>query len=349
MNNYQELYKKYRPRLFDEVVGQDNAIKQIKNMLISDRLPTGIGFNAGPGSGKTTISLILTKALNCTNPIDKVTPCNECQICVAIDNQSLNGFKYFSAANVGGVEDMRKIVQEARLSYPINKPVFIVDECHRLSSNAWDALLIPLESEKMKTLFLFCTTEIDKVPPAILSRILNITLPPIHWRILAKHLYSIVQKEDLTDNISKESIVKCAQNARGSARTAIQYLETVINDGVLPTTFTSEIIDSIISGDPVRLIKTTKKMNEEGSDFIKSIETIYREMTIALEIVAGDSSSGTPDSQKIAKETNGSFIIKSLDILGEGINQFKNKLVSPQVMFEIPLIKITLLAKQIAK
>lgn len=347
-NNYLELYKKYRPRVFDEVIGQDSAVKQIKSMIMADKVPTGIGFNAGPGSGKTTISLILTKALNCKNPVDKVTPCNQCEVCNAIDNNSQHGFKYFSAANSSSVEEMRKIVQEARLSYPINKPVFIVDECHRLSNTAWDAMLIPIESEKMNTLFLFCTTEPDKVPPAILSRITNITLPPVHWRTLTKHLYKIALAENLLDTkVTKEDLVACSQGARGSVRNAIQNLETVANEGKLPINSTSKVINAMLTGNPVEVIKVTREMNDEGADFVKTMEVIYREFTTALEISLGDTSVSTPASQEIAMKTNGSFIIKTLDILGDGINSMRNKLVSPQVLFEIPIIKITMIVKKI--
>ena len=347
-NNYQELYKKYRPRVFDQVIGQDNAVNYLKNIIINETIPTGIGFNAGPGSGKTTLSKILAKALNCENKIDKVTPCNECEICKGIDNESICGFKYFSAANNGSVDDIRQLVKDARLSYPIKKPVFIVDETQRLSIAAFDALLIPLESEKMNTLFLFCTTEPEKIPPAILSRIKNLTLPPIHWKVLAQHLYNICKWEGIEDGkISKEDLVVCAQEAKGSVRNAIQNLEILLNDGKLSTSFTHDIIKSIVDGDTVKFLQITRKMSEDGSNFVRTIESVFKEYTIALENLAGDKTVSTPSSIIIAQNLTGDIILKSIDILGEGLSSMTNKLVSPQVLFEIPIIKLTLLSRKL--
>lgn len=346
MSHYQELYKKYRPKVFEEVIGQDVAIQQIKSLISNDRIPTGIGFNAIHGSGKTTLSKIIAKALNCENPIDKTTPCNKCATCKAIDENVQIGVVYISAANNGSVEDIRELVNKANLSYPVNHAVFIIDEYHNLSKSAFDALLIPLESEKMKTLFLFSTTEPDKVPPAMLSRIQSLTLPPVHWKILTRHLYHICQLEGITeDKISKEDLMACAKDAKGSVRNAIQNLETLLNSGKLPTSSTSEIIKSIVKSDTVALLKTTRQMNEDGANFVKTMENIYREFVTALENIAGDTTVISNESMLIAKETSGQFILKSLDILGEGVSSMKNKLVSQQVLFEIPLIKLSLMPK----
>lgn len=293
-NNYQELYKKYRPRVFEDVIGQDVAIQQIKSFIINDKVPTGISLSAIAGSGKTTLSLIIAKTLNCKNLKDKTTPCNACEVCNAIDNNAQMGIKYFSAANSGSVEDVREIVKDAKLSYPIEKPVFIVDECHNLHQKAWDAMLIPLESEKMKTFFIFCTTEADKLPPAILSRIQNLSLPPVHYKTLAKHLYSILQKENLLEKVSKEEILICSQEARGSVRNALQNLETLLNDGKLPTNLTNELIKAMLEGNPANVLRTTNQMNESGNNFIKTMDTIYREFTSALQLAVGYEEAQTP-------------------------------------------------------
>jgi DNA polymerase-3 subunit gamma/tau len=342
---YQELYKKYRPTNFDEVVGQENVVEQIKTLIENDRVPTGMCFLGNPGCGKTTLSKLIAKALNCEHPINKTTPCNECETCKAIDNNNRIGVKYFSAANTGGVDDVREIAKDARLSYPIKKPVFIIDECHNLSKAAFDALLIPLEDENMNTLFCFCSTEPDKIPPAILSRTQNFTIAPIHWKTLATHLYNICKKENIS-NISKEALISCAQSAQGSVRNAIQNLETVLNSGELPSTSANELIKAIVVGDVVKVVKEVREMNSKGIDFIKTIDNLYKDFTIALEVVAGDKSVATPNSLLIAKNCTAGFILKSIDLLGEGISSIKNKLVSAQTLFEIPLIKIALLSRQ---
>ena len=344
---YTALYRKFRPITFSEIVGQEHITRTLRNQIIAGRVGHAYLFNGGRGTGKTSAAKILARAINCLNPKDG-EPCNECEICKGIDNESISGFKYFSAANNGSVDDIRQLVKDARLSYPIKKPVFIVDETQRLSIAAFDALLIPLESEKMNTLFLFCTTEPEKIPPAILSRIKNLTLPPIHWKVLAQHLYNICKWEGIEDGkISKEDLVVCAQEAKGSVRNAIQNLEILLNDGKLSTSFTHDIIKSIVDGDTVKFLQITRKMSEDGSNFVRTIESVFKEYTIALENLAGDKTVSTPSSIIIAQNLTGDIILKSIDILGEGLSSMTNKLVSPQVLFEIPIIKLTLLSRKL--
>ena len=191
---YVELYKKYRPKGWAGIIGQDSAVKQIKEAIKNNRVPTAYSFSGPAGTGKTTIAKVIAKTLNCPNVGEDLEPCNECPTCRAIDSDTLIGVQYFSMANNGEVDTVRRIVQDAQTKVAINKKVIIIDEYHNLSPKGFDALLIPLEKENMNALFIFCTTELDKIRPAVLSRTQNISLKPVKQKDLAKNLIEIAKK-----------------------------------------------------------------------------------------------------------------------------------------------------------
>jgi DNA polymerase-3 subunit gamma/tau len=172
-NGYEELYKKYRPRTWGEVVGQDKIVDNLRESVSTDRIAGAYLFSGPRGCGKTTVALILAKAINCENPDGEGNPCNHCDNCKSIDANTNMGVHYLSAANFegGGVNDIKSIVDQAKRRSAIRKPIWIIDEIQRLSKNALDALLIPLEDPNMSSIFIFCTTEIDKIPLTITSRV----------------------------------------------------------------------------------------------------------------------------------------------------------------------------------
>lgn len=209
--SYMELYKKYRPRTWDEVVGQDAVVKDLRQAVADHRLPTAYLFSGPRGTGKTTDAYILAKAINCEHPNGKGDPCNECATCVSIDNNVCLGFHYISAANNGGVDQVREFMDKARRASNIRKPIWVIDEVHRLSKEAFDSLLIPMEDTSLPSLFIFCTTELSKVPKTVRSRLQNRTfslvpsdeLRALSHRILAQEGYEL-RKDDEARQIAME-------------------------------------------------------------------------------------------------------------------------------------------------
>ena len=167
---YRVLYRKYRPRFFSDVIGQRQVTDTLKNELESGRLAHAYLFTGSRGTGKTTCSKILSKAVNCLNP-ENGDPCGECEICRGIDEGTILDVVEIDAASNNGVEDIRTLREEANFTPAKTKyRVYIIDEVHMLSIGAFNALLKTLEEPPGYVLFILATTEVHKIPATILSR-----------------------------------------------------------------------------------------------------------------------------------------------------------------------------------
>ena len=314
--NYQELYKKYRPRIWEEIIGQDTVVQRLRNIVTTGHVPTGFMFFGTHGCGKTSAAFILAKALNCSNLKADGNPCNECPTCKSIDEHTQIGIRYMSMANQGSAEDIRRIVTEAQLKQPIKKQVWILDECHRLSGAAFDSLLIPLESERMKTLFIFCSTEPDKVPKTITSRLQICQFLPVNLKTLALHLRDIARKEKL--DVTPEQMITAARNARGSVRDSIRNLENIISQGSLAQDFNEKILHVLVSLRYTELFKTINEMQASGVDFTNAAQDLYDDLSNTLLIAASrDSSHATQMTQELLKSISPTGLIGVISMWGK--------------------------------
>ena len=226
--NYIVLARKYRPKKFSDIIGQSEVCSVIEGAIKLNRVPHAFLFSGTRGVGKTTIARILAKTLNC-EALDKntLTPCGKCSNCISIQNESNIDVIEIDAASRTGVADVREIIENINYK-PVNakKKIFIIDEVHMLSKAAFNALLKTLEEPPLDVLFIFATTETEKVPITILSRCQKFVLRRIDFNLISEHLVKISKKEGFSlDFDSAKLISVCSE---GSLRDALSILENVL-------------------------------------------------------------------------------------------------------------------------
>ena len=220
---YQALYRKWRPKTFDDVVGQAHVSQTLKNQISSGRLTHAYLFVGTRGTGKTSCAKILAKAVNCLQP-QNGNPCNTCASCQGIDNGSILDVLELDAASNNGVDNVRALREEAVFSpVDVKKRVYIIDEVHMLSNAAFNALLKILEEPPEHLVFILATTELHKVPATILSRCQRYMFKRIPAPDVANRLLDIAGREsiDLTD----EAAGLLSRLADGSLRDALSLLD----------------------------------------------------------------------------------------------------------------------------
>ena len=343
--HYTELYKKYRPRVWSDIIGQDQVIKSIQQSALSNTTPTGYMFFGPHGCGKTSTAFVLAKTMNCENVTKDGDPCNQCATCKAIDKNTQIGVQYISMANRGSVDDIRKMVNEAQLAQPIKHQVLILDECHNLSKAAFDALLIPLESEKSKSLFIFCSTEPDKIPKTILSRIQTRTFNPVDMKTLAFNLKKISDAENL--NVTKEQLISAVRSANGSVRDSVRNLETIISGGELPEAYSEKVLNLITSRKFTDIYNLTNEMQASGQNFTKTTERLYEDLSKVLIIQAGaEPASIAPEINEVAKALTPSLVMNYLTVLGDTITLMSRNTVNSRILFDVAMSKIVTLRRK---
>lgn len=230
---YKILANKYRPGNFSQLIGQDFLVKTLTNAINSNRIANAFILNGIRGVGKTTTARIIALALNCTSS-GKNTPttdiCNKCSNCLAITNYSHPDVIEIDAASHTGVDDIREIINNAKyLPTSSRYKVYIIDEVHMLSKNAFNALLKTLEEPPQYVKFIFATTEINKIPITVVSRCQRFDLRMIEETTLTKHLFEILKKEGI--EAEEEAISTISRIAAGSVRDSISLLDQAIAYG----------------------------------------------------------------------------------------------------------------------
>ena len=201
---YTALYRKFRPPVFDQIVGQEHITKTLKNQIKSGRVGHAYLFNGGRGTGKTSAAKILARAVNCLNPKDG-EPCNECEICKAAIAGSLTDIVEMDAASNNSVEDIRSIRDEVNfLPTKAKYRVYIIDEVHMLSTGAFNALLKTLEEPPEHVKFILATTEPQKLPATILSRCQRFDFKKISDNNIANWLEYVCKESNV--KITKEAL-----------------------------------------------------------------------------------------------------------------------------------------------
>ena len=277
---YQVLYRKWRPKTFADVVGQPHVTETLKNELITGRVAHAYLFTGSRGTGKTTCAKIFAKAVNCLHPIDG-NPCGECEICRGIEDESIMDVTEMDAASNRKIEDIRDLLEEIRYTPAQAKyRVFIVDEVHMLTTEAFNALLKTLEEPPSYVIFILATTEPHKLPATILSRCQRFDFHRVTPQAICERLRYIAQQEggDLDD----EAGLMIARLADGGMRDALSILDQAMGKskqvnaltvcetvGMAGTGYINEIAGDIAKRDPAALMKLINELYANSKDMIR--------------------------------------------------------------------------------
>ena len=230
--NYKVLYRTYRPQRFDEVVGQDYIIKVLKNAINTQRIAHAYLFAGPRGTGKTTIAKLFAKAINCEHFNEEA--CNECQNCIAFNSNNHPDIIELDAASNNKVEDIREIIEQVAFSPILGKyKIYIVDEVHMLTPQAFNALLKTLEEPPEHVIFILATTDPQKIIPTVLSRCQRYNFSKISNLNMKKKMIEILNKEKL--KYDEKALEEIAMLAEGGMRDALSILEQVLsynNEGI---------------------------------------------------------------------------------------------------------------------
>ncbi|MFS9255258.1 DNA polymerase III subunit gamma/tau [Streptococcus infantis] len=243
---YQALYRKYRSQNFSQLVGQEVVARTLKQAVEQDKISHAYLFSGPRGTGKTSVAKIFAKAMNCPNQVGG-EPCNNCYICQAVTDGSLEDVIEMDAASNNGVDEIRDIRDKSTYAPSIAQyKVYIIDEVHMLSTGAFNALLKTLEEPTPNVVFILATTELHKIPATILSRVQRFEFKAIKTQDIRDHIFQILEKEGI--DYETEAVEIIARRAEGGMRDALSILDQALSltqEATLTTAVSEEITGTI--------------------------------------------------------------------------------------------------------
>ena len=269
---YQALYRKWRPGVFADVVGQDHITTTLMNEIETGRHSHAYLFTGSRGTGKTTCAKIFAKAVNCEHPING-DPCNECDTCKGIDSGAIMDVIEIDAASNNGVDNIRDIRDEANFT-PVNSKyrVYIIDEVHMLSTGAFNALLKTLEEPPAHVKFILATTEVHKLPATILSRCQRFDFKRITPEDIAKRLSYVAEQEGL--ELEADAAMLIARLADGALRDALSILDQCIGHS---RHITLDVVNATVglAGKDYLFALSTSILNKDSASALSQINTLH--------------------------------------------------------------------------
>ena len=296
MNNYIVSARKYRPSTFDSVVGQRALTTTLKNAIASNKLAHAYLFCGPRGVGKTTCARIFAKTINCLTPTADGEACNQCESCVAFNEQRSFNIHELDAASNNSVDDIRSLIDQVRIPPQIGKyKVYIIDEVHMLSQAAFNAFLKTLEEPPHHAIFILATTEKHKILPTILSRCQIYDFSRITIKDTVEHLQYVAQQEGVTTEL--EALNVLAQKADGGMRDALSIFDQVVsftggnvtykaviqNLNVLDYEYYFRLTDSILAGnvvDSLLILNEILSKGFDGNNVITGIASHFRDLLL---------------------------------------------------------------------
>ena len=355
---YQALYRKWRPKDFGDVYGQPHVTRTLRSQLENGRISHAYLFTGSRGTGKTTCAKILSKAVNCLNPVDG-NPCNECEICRGIENGSILDVIEIDAASNNGVDNIRDLREEANFT-PANAKyrVYIIDEVHMLSIGAFNALLKTLEEPPSHVIFILATTEIHKLPSTILSRCQRFDFKRIAPEDITARLMYVAEKENV--NLTSNAASLIARIADGGMRDTLSLLdrcfamgndidENTVSDaaGFACTVHLFSFSEFVAKGDFTSSLKLVSKLHSESCD----IDSLCTELTLHFRNLMVAKTVGdceglivcSKDELEKIKERAGqlklSKILSCIEVLEQTAKNIKNA-ANKKIQLEAAVIKM---------
>ncbi|MGE5087801.1 MAG: DNA polymerase III subunit gamma/tau, partial [Candidatus Levyibacteriota bacterium] len=284
--SYQVLARKWRPRTFGELVGQEHVVTALSNALTRGRLHHAYLLTGTRGVGKTTIARILAKSLNCETGVT-ATPCGVCATCRDIDAGRFVDLLELDAASNTGIDNMREILDNARYAPTVGRyKVYLIDEVHMLSKGAFNSMLKTLEEPPEHVKFVLATTDPQKIPVTVLSRCLQFNLKPLPRASIAERLAAILDAEGIARDPA--ALVQIAAAAQGSLRDALSLLDQAIAYGggevregpvramlgVIDRGYVYRIADALLAGDGAALLAQSDALAESGQAFASALDEL---------------------------------------------------------------------------
>ena len=297
--SYLVLARKYRPKNFSEMVGQSHVVQALSNALTTQRLHHAYLFTGTRGVGKTTISRILAKSLNCIGADGQggitATPCNVCQACLDIDSGRFVDYTELDAASNRGIDDMQTLLEQAVYKPVLGRfKVFMIDEVHMLTGPAFNTMLKTLEEPPEYLKFVLATTDPQKVPATVLSRCLQFNLRPMAPETILEHLQHVLGIENVPSE--PQALRLLARAARGSMRDALSLTDQAIAFGSgalqeasvrlmlgsVDRSYVFKLLDALARGDGKTVVETSEVLRVNGLSAASTLE----EMTTVLQRMA---------------------------------------------------------------
>ena len=366
------FYRKYRPKTFSEIVGQEHVVQTLTNALLSNSVSHAYLFCGPRGSGKTTIARLVAKSVNCEK-IKGYEPCNKCSSCLEIMKGSSMDLVEIDAASHRGIDEIRELKEGIKFGpAKSKKKVYVIDECHQLSKDAANALLKILEEAPEHAMFVLATTEAHKMIPTIISRCQRFDFRKLSVNEIVKRLEVIAKKENL--KFEKEALELIASNSEGAIRDAESLLGQVfsfvyggdsdkevkakdISDllGLVETGLVASMVDLFISKKHGEALNYLNEINTKGKDiheFAKHLTSYLRKCLILKIVGPTDKKSALiqsiltgltdEDFDKMKKQADSltkDDLKRSLDLLIEAQVKMKTAVI-PQLPLELAIIEI---------